>query len=365
MGVRERLRGRIWRPACAEAERIGQVRLARELAQKARLARELAQKARLARELAEKERLARELAEKERLALEQAEKPRVDQERVKQAATWAERKRAEQVAAYDAVYDAALLHKGAEQERGMSLARGLARIHVAVTAWKRYDYAERTLRSFAAWNGPTKFLLWYALDGGYDERLPALFNKYGFSCLVRHDGPNVGIARITDELVCAIGEHAEPDDLLLLLQDDWESVRPVPMNVVGAAFACEDIGALRLTGQFRERGNRRLTTSRGEHWEARVVSAGPGCESLPATSYCVRKIAGLPVAETVLVGRTNWAHPPEVTRMGLARFLLSPAGAERESIIRAERLRFLTAWVTEPVFWHIGGRTTKRMGGRQ
>jgi hypothetical protein len=215
-------------------------------------------------------------------------------------------------------------------------------IHVATTAWKRYDLAETTLRTFAQHNAGGWFRLWYSLEAGYDERLPALFDKYGYTCLVRNLGQQ-GIARTTERLVSCISEGARPGELLLLLQDDWQCLRPVPLDVVAAVFALPDVGVLRLT------------------WTGGEAKFG-GFKKKP-TEVWVDVDAG---GESLIVGRGYWAHVPTITRMELAVHLLRRAPIERTSIERSERMMFLSAWIDRPVFHHTGfDARCRHQGGKE
>ncbi len=245
----------------------------------------------------------------------------------------------------------------------------LPRIHVAATAWRRPDYTRRTLESFWHHNRMSEFRPWFGLDGGQEPEVAAevasIFGAYGYSLAVMEE-ENVGVARLTDHLIRAVAERAETSsDLVLLLQNDWESVRPVPIGAVRQLLAGPGrvsdplgtrtpsnprVGCMWLYGRYRERGNRAPVGTR--HW---------GLPGAPEIAWTDAVCAG----EQIKFGRAYWSHPPSVTRLALARELTAGATDEKESFARSGRLDYLTAWLQDPVFYHIGAESDWRSGGKR
>lgn len=223
------------------------------------------------------------------------------------------------------------------------------RVHVAVTAWRRYELTDLTLRSFCAHNKLAEFAgLWYGLDGGYDPRLTELFAASGFRAAMIED-KHVGISRSLEYTVCAVAAPAEPGNLLLLLQDDWECVRRVPLEAISELMTDEEVGTVRLYGRFKERGKRRMVDDRNH-----------GLPGWPPVEWTDRTVLG----ESVRVGRAYWGQPPSVTRLPLLLEIVKGVRHERGSMCRSARMGFLTAWLMDPVFYHTGAaQATKDLGG--
>jgi hypothetical protein len=249
----------------------------------------------------------------------------------------------------------------------MSFGQTEPTIHVAVTAWKRPDCLRHTLESFwrfnraglegRQWRAPG-YRLWFGLDGGVDVsvtgELLALFGAHGFAPLVTEDA-NVGVARITADLIAAIARLADPADWVLLLQDDWESVRPVPLGVIRELMDRPEVANIRLYGRYRERDEAGRPTR----------PVGQGHEGLPGKPpiHWHRETI---LSEEVLTGRAYWAHPPSLTRIGVAVHLTNGATDEKESFRRSGEADYVTAWLTEPVFYHIGRESCWRdLGGKR
>ena len=238
-------------------------------------------------------------------------------------------------------------------------------IHVAVTAWKRYDCLKRTLESFWHHNRIHDFRLWFGLDGGQDVQeagqIIQLFAAYGFDPLVI-ERENVGCARLIDHLIWAVSQRGEAGDLVLLLEDDWECVRPIPIGAIREWFCPADPavqpnlrGCIWLYGRFRERDDQgHPCRPVGTHHE--------GLHGNPPILW----IPGLISGEQGLIARAYWAHPPAVTRLARAVELTRGAIDEKESFTRSGRMDFLTAWLQDPVFWHIGRQSCWHdMGGKR
>jgi len=243
----------------------------------------------------------------------------------------------------------------------------MARIHVAITAWRRYELTELTLRSFWEHNnvgdfgGASAFAgLWYGLDGGYDPRLPELFASYGFlPGLVETE--HVGLCKSLEDLVRAVavqlGSSEMQSDLLLLLQDDWECVRRVPLEAISELMLQQDIGTVRLYGRFKERGKRRMVDDRNH-----------GLPGMPRIEWANREVVAPGpdgrAGERVLVGRAYWGQPPSITRLPLLLDIVKDARHERHSMRRSAEMGFLSAWLMDPVFYHTGAaQPTKNLGG--
>jgi hypothetical protein len=219
--------------------------------------------------------------------------------------------------------------------------------HLAVLAWKRPAILERTLLSFCRHNRLRDWRLWYALDGGSDESQCEMLAAMRFQCLVQQD-ENVGIARMFDDLLGALMESASPEDLVLILEDDWESIRPVPVFLIEDFLRNRTTATYRLFGRYKERG-------RGGSLRLCV-------EDRQLTQWQTVDVAG----QAIETAQSFWCHPPQVTRLALAYEFAHGAVKEPVSIARSLEAGVWVGWQPDrPCFYHIGHPGRRELGGKR
>jgi len=220
--------------------------------------------------------------------------------------------------------------------------------HVIFLAWKRCDYALRTLEAFTKLNQGCGFGLWYGTDGGCDPRVPPLAEALGFVPLLRSEDQR-GIAKMVDGLVGRLATQVDPSGLCLLLEEDWECCRPVPMETCRKLLAPADMGWVRLVGRARQRREDGFADPfpigpwPNERWERRILDGEP-----------------------LLVGPSRWAHLPHIIKLQALLRLTKGSRNERTSITRSAASGLRCAWLLNNVFWHIGAvRSVRSLGGRE
>lgn len=214
-------------------------------------------------------------------------------------------------------------------------------LHVGLLAWRRLEETKRTLKSFFIHNSIGQGLkFWYALDGGYNPRVRAVLDRFGEPAFIAKE--QQGIGPMFAHLAAALAAKAKPGDGVLLLENDWISLRPLPMDLIWWAVDNPDIAFLRLMG--RRRGLRR-----GRLWNVvndnkRQASGAPGGS---LTKWAKRDVCG----ETILVGDSYWSHPPSA---GRPEFFVSVTdGCDQERKSMGIRLQRPIAWLAQnQVFAH-------------
>ena len=209
-------------------------------------------------------------------------------------------------------------------------------ITAVLTTCGRQEYTRQTCESFLHHNR-SGFRLFYA-DDASDDNLRKMVEGYGFQPLLLSDRQQ-GV----NKLASATVQKLQGDDLVLWLQNDWLSVRPINLAMVEELFAREEIGTLRLYGQYKGRD-----------------------KSLSCLRYFMGDKRKRPVVwkEEVIegnalqIGRLHWGYPPAITRKKLLCNVLIGCRGAGGPEMSSQRYPFLTARVVDNVVVHIGARRT-------
>jgi len=220
--------------------------------------------------------------------------------------------------------------------------------HVVFLGWKRCDYALRTLEAFTNWNQGCGFRLWYGTDGECDPRMPPLAEAFGFVPLLKSEAHR-GIAKMVDGLVGRLTAQVDPSGLCLLLEEDWECCRAIPMQTVRRLLAAPSTGWVRLVGRARQRAADgfadpyRIGPWPNERWERQTVDGEP-----------------------LLIGPSRWAHLPHIVKLQALLGFVKGSRNERTSITWSAASGLKCAWLLRNAFWHIGSlRSVRSLGGRE
>jgi len=215
-------------------------------------------------------------------------------------------------------------------------------IHIVILAWQRYAYTFETLDSLWLKNFAFRGLhVWHALEHGHHPMLPGLFKGFGVPCLARAERP-AGIAGMFEAALEAMACIASADDLVLVLENDWHSVRPIPITPIRSLLQ-RGIDAVWLFERRQMRMGR----------DGRL--GGP-----PIQWHQIDHMG-----ERWRLGRAWWGHPPTVSRLGFALDLVRGASTGADSRLRSVEMGCRVAWPVEPVFTHIGKLSYKGLGGKR
>ena len=221
-------------------------------------------------------------------------------------------------------------------------------IHIAVTAYKRPALTKQTVETLLAHNDMSEFFCWYGLDGRGNSENEKILDEAGFTQLVKLK-KNRGVCHLTDALLAQVAVHGHEDDYVLLLQNDWECCRPIPVAAIRALMEWQNVGTFRLYGEYKERDGK------GNVWH-RCATRHLGVAGRPTADWVPHTVCN----EDIVIGWIHWGHPPAVTKVPLAVALTARATSEHDSVKRSGRHGFLTARVVKNVFWHIGHRPRYR-----
>lgn len=212
------------------------------------------------------------------------------------------------------------------------------RVAICLLTCERFDYTRRTVESLAAHNDLSQFVLLHGDDASEDRRNIEIAELHGFA-RVETGARRLGVMemqrRLADEAMC------RGCDWTIILQNDWESARAIPLDLLAWLHETENVYCIRLYGALKERGGR----------PAGDLHKGKGG----------RKAGWAPLEgapEPIEVGDIHWGSPPCATRTGVLAMLLHGCARERDARDRSGRINALTVRVTDNVFWHFGSERT-------
>lgn len=213
-------------------------------------------------------------------------------------------------------------------------------IHVVLLTCERFDYTNITARSFLRHNSGAieagRLALWHADDASTDERIRSYAARAGFRELV-YTRERVGVTDMVRRIARRLA-HLEAE-WLLLLENDWETVRGLPWPVIEAATAPgSGIWALRLYGAYKGRSG---TIPAGTRHRGRN-GADPCWEELTAGG------------ERYQVGSIHWGNPPTIARVAEVEWLHKSAKREKDAILKSGEIGAKVARVIENVVYHVG-----------
>lgn len=142
------------------------------------------------------------------------------------------------------------------------------------------------------------------------------------------------IRRATDELAPRGARW------MLLLENDWETVKPFPFGIFETIRARGDVYTLRLYGTHKSRDGRRPVGTRHRGRDG----ADPQWQQFDGYE----------------VGDIHWGNPPAVSNLEIVRELFRGARTEKGAILRSGIIKAHVARVVENVVYHIGEERTPR-----
>lgn len=217
-------------------------------------------------------------------------------------------------------------------------------IAVAILTCDRLDLTKRTVKSFLKHNNGNDFEIFYGDDASKDSVIHQFMKKQGIPCLMKHK-KRVGCSPSSEELINLTWIISKAP-YVLYLQNDFESVRPIPLNIVQRVF--DDhfrVGWIRLYGL-----NKNDTIPGGNLTDPKNKFK-PGS---PMVKWKKFKVAN----EELEIGDAQWSYHPAIHRSKVLRELTKGAARERDVGIAAVKSGFLTARFMKNITNHIGIRKT-------
>ena len=228
------------------------------------------------------------------------------------------------------------------------------KLAIVLITCEREDYTRKTCELFARHNGwcanaPFDVRMYHIDDASTSDENMELARQFGYETLHQHfvrRGNTVTRVRAIE----MAAEACEPTHIMLL-ENDWECLRPMPWEAI--QFAMEhpehDIYHLRLWHHFKYRTS-------DEAWDG--VSEPPfrghkGRRNAPEGWV---PLEGAP--EPMDIGDGHWGAPPSITRTKETRWLHHNATSEQKSRVRSGLIQARCARVKKNVFYHIGDERT-------
>lgn len=211
------------------------------------------------------------------------------------------------------------------------------KIAITFLTCDRTEMTNRTLATLSEFNDLSRFMLLHGDDSSNDQEGPSYARRLGFETVVQTSSRR-GVAAMTAALFQEAAHRGA--DLILNLQNDWESARAVPVDdIVGIFQDHPEVYCLRLYGRLKSHHGRC-----GIHHGGRRP---------------LQVVEWKPFREGYEIGDIHWGHPPSVTRTKHAVKLTRDAKTESESRMRSGKITDMTVRVVDNVFNHIGTYRTK------
>jgi hypothetical protein len=229
------------------------------------------------------------------------------------------------------------------------------KLGIGLISCDRVEETVRTIESFALHNtrgnpldvpGEHVVQLFHADDSSKDPYIRRTAANHGFELITKIHEPRQGGQAMRRQFIAAAKTAGCTH--ILVLENDWESVRPLPWDAIGFAFSFEQIFCMRLYGVYRERD----------------PVTGLGRRACGKTHYGKGKGIHDPNWQKVMVPKTNemlefgdihWGAPPNITRIAEAVWLHDGTKSEGAIIKKSAKIGpLLSARVVDNVFYHIG-----------
>jgi hypothetical protein len=188
----------------------------------------------------------------------------------------------------------------------------------------------KTIESFLRYNNRDNYDIFYGDDASEDPTIHELMRKHNIPCLMKHD-TRKGCSPSTDELIQKVCNKND-NKYILYLQNDFESLRPIPLDIVKQIMeTMPEIGWVRLWGK---RNNDRKI-NQPDRLE-------PGWTPLKIGS------------EQLEVGRYIYPYCPMISRRDILSQSVRGAARERDTRRAGIKTGLKTIRFTRNIVNHIG-----------
>lgn len=213
------------------------------------------------------------------------------------------------------------------------------KLAVALLTCDRFDYTVQTVESLLKHNDVSDWNLFYADDASTDSRMRRYVEAHGFEPLVLHE-ERKGCSPTTEELIGEVGKRVSAKTPLLYLQNDFESVRPLPLGIAETLLGFNDASFVQLAYRRpRHRRSKRIVWSwpGGQPWTYGDASHGDYVFTLPGVGC---------------------GYHPTIARLCYWADSVSGIRKERQFWRANARLGKRIYRLTDPVMRHIGRKAT-------
>lgn len=218
------------------------------------------------------------------------------------------------------------------------------KITVAILTCDRLELTKKTVKSFLKHNSRDNFEIFYGDDASLDPTIHEFMKRNDIPCLMNHK-KRAGCSPSSDELI-NLAWMINQAPYILYLQNDFESVRPIPLDAVKQTFDDKsNVGWIRLYGL-----NKNDTIKGGNPTDPRNKFK----DGSPVVRWEKLKIFG----EKIEIGDAQWSYHPAIHRSDVLRKLIKGATRERDVGMAAAKSGILTARFMKNVTNHIGIRKT-------
>jgi len=218
------------------------------------------------------------------------------------------------------------------------------RIAVAILTCDRIELTKKTVKSFLKHNSQDDFDIYYGDDASTDQSIHEFMKRQGIQRLMCHL-TRAGCSPSSDELIHLVCRASQATHMLYL-QNDFESVRPIPLDVVQQIFDNNpNIGWIRLYGL-----NKNDTIPGGNTTDPRNKFK-PGKPIVKWDKFIIGN-------EKIEIGDAQWSYHPAIHRTKVLRQIIKGAIRERDVGLAAMKSGLLTARFMKNITNHIGIRKT-------
>ena len=195
----------------------------------------------------------------------------------------------------------------------------------------REDYTKRTLASFDTHNDMERFTKLHFDDRSVGTRNDELAARFGFQSLPKRNA-RLGVSVATLLLVQDAFLREIP--WTLVLQNDWESVKPFPWHLLHRIHDDDGIWSLRLWGRRKDQG------------DPIMDEIHKGRRSAP--------VEWVPYDDGAEIASIHYGAPPTAYRTEMLLRLLARSSHERDAMRKSGAIDAMTVRVTDNVVYHIG-----------
>ncbi len=210
------------------------------------------------------------------------------------------------------------------------------RLSVPILTCDRFELTKITVESFIKHNG-REHDMYYGDDASVDVRVHEFMESLGIPSLVRNKTRR-GCSPTTAELFHRIVERTD-NAFLLHLQNDFETVRPIPWDIVEKIFEDDQVGWVRLYGTHEAPGGRPCGNTHG----------GRRRPNQAQVKWSPLVIDGEPLER----GDIHWCYHPTITRQAFATELTKGVTKAHTTMINSARIGKLTVRFMDNITHHL------------